>query len=105
MPMNDRAPTLSSYVELPAKNICPDTLYLVGIVTLISGFQLGNLFTFSSSPVLHLSAHLQLRLATTSAFFGLASFAKRVGIARRKYKITPPATDGEEGFVRIFRAQ
>eukprot|EP00112_Aurelia_sp_Birch-Aquarium-sp1_P006228 Seg1691.5 transcript_id=Seg1691.5/GoldUCD/mRNA.D3Y31 product="Microsomal glutathione S-transferase 2" protein_id=Seg1691.5/GoldUCD/D3Y31 len=34
----------------------------------------------------------------------MASFAKRVGMARSKYKIQPPATDGDENFVRVYRA-
>ncbi|XP_065059833.1 microsomal glutathione S-transferase 2-like [Rhopilema esculentum] len=34
----------------------------------------------------------------------MAAFAKRVGLARSKYKIQPPAIDGDDNFVRIYRA-
>lgn len=37
--------------------------------------------------------------------YQLGRFAYQVGQARRKFKVPPPATDGEEGFVRVFRAQ
>ncbi|XP_055333166.1 microsomal glutathione S-transferase 2-like [Paramacrobiotus metropolitanus] len=67
-------PPLSHFLQIPTKSINQDTLCLVGVVTLLSGFQ-------------------------------LASFAKRVGHCRRKYKITPPRIDGEEAFQRCFRAQ
>ncbi|OQV20538.1 putative Microsomal glutathione S-transferase 2 [Hypsibius exemplaris] len=65
---------LSAYLQVPAKSISVDSLWLVGVVSLASGFQ-------------------------------LAGFARRVGEARKKYKVYPPRVDGDEGFVRCFRAQ
>nr|KAG5704720.1 hypothetical protein BaRGS_005176 [Batillaria attramentaria] len=34
-----------------------------------------------------------------------ARFARRVGLARGKYKVDVPETTGDPGFVRVFRAQ
>lgn len=34
-----------------------------------------------------------------------ARFARKVGNARRKFKVIPPETTGDPGFVRHFRAQ
>ncbi|XP_064609081.1 microsomal glutathione S-transferase 2-like [Liolophura sinensis] len=39
------------------------------------------------------------------AAYQLARFARKVGNARRKFKVVPPETTGDPGFVRHFRAQ
>jgi len=42
---------------------------------------------------------------TSMSAYQMAMFARKVGKARSKYKISPPATDGDANFVRVFRAQ
>ncbi|XP_071941650.1 microsomal glutathione S-transferase 2-like [Antedon mediterranea] len=36
--------------------------------------------------------------------YQLAQFAMKVGKARAKFKVKPPATEGDPGFIRAFRA-
>ncbi|XP_065672554.1 microsomal glutathione S-transferase 2 isoform X2 [Hydra vulgaris] len=43
-------------------------------------------------------------IITSVSSLQMVSFARRVGKARQKYKVPPPETTGDEGFVRIFRA-
>ncbi|KAJ8020822.1 Microsomal glutathione S-transferase 2 [Holothuria leucospilota] len=44
-------------------------------------------------------------IISLAASYQLGKFARTVGKARGKFKVPPPATDGDEGFVRVFRAQ
>jgi len=43
-------------------------------------------------------------LITIAGSFQMLQFTKAVGRARRKFKVSPPATTGDEGFVRVYRA-
>ncbi|XP_053575618.1 leukotriene C4 synthase-like [Bombina bombina] len=46
-----------------------------------------------------------LAFVTVTAVLQQAYFSMQVIWARRKYKVSPPATSGPPGFERIFRAQ
>ncbi|XP_071853927.1 microsomal glutathione S-transferase 2-like [Apostichopus japonicus] len=58
-----------------------------------------------SDQVVHLRDLLAPSVVSLVASFQMGRFAWAVGQARRKFKVPVPQTDGDEGFVRVFRAQ
>ena len=90
----------SYYLQVPPKAITVDSLLWVGLATLLSGFQLGKYLWWSS-----IFFAVFLHCFVPQFCLTVAGFAKQVGEARKKFKVYPPRVDGDEGFLRVFRAQ